>query len=117
MSKHRVASTDEIGDGERLILEVDGVEIAVFRTGDDFHAVLNYCVHQSGPLCEGSLAGKMVAEPPDFTWSYDDEPRVVTCPWHNWKFDIQTGENVRDDDYKVPVFETVVEDGDVYVRR
>jgi nitrite reductase/ring-hydroxylating ferredoxin subunit len=57
----------------------------------------------------------MVAEPPEFTWEYDDEPRVVTCPWHNWKFDIQTGENIRDDTYRVPTFETVVDDGDVYV--
>jgi nitrite reductase/ring-hydroxylating ferredoxin subunit len=115
MGQHRVASTDEIDDGERLLLEVDGIEVAVFRTNGEFHAVLNYCVHQSGPLCEGSLAGKMVAEPPEFTWEYDDEPRVVTCPWHNWKFDIQTGENIRDDTYKVPTFETVVDDGDVYV--
>lgn len=117
MGRHRVVSVDELDDRERIIEEVDGVEIAVFRTGDDFHAVLNYCVHQSGPLCEGSLSGRLVAEPPEFDWEYDDEPCVVTCPWHNWKFDIRTGENIRDDTYNVPTFETEVEDGDVYVIR
>jgi nitrite reductase/ring-hydroxylating ferredoxin subunit len=115
--RHRVASTDDLGENERLIVEVKGTEIAVFHTDGDYHAVLNYCVHQSGPLCEGALSGKMVAEPPEFDWEYDDEPRVVTCPWHNWKFDIQTGENVQDSSYRVPTFETEVEDGDVYVIR
>lgn len=115
--RHRVASTDELGENERIIVEVRGTEIAVFHTDGDYHAVLNYCVHQSGPLCEGALSGKMVAEPPDFDWEYDDEPRVVTCPWHNWKFDIQTGENVQDSTYQVPTFETEVEDDDIYVIR
>jgi nitrite reductase/ring-hydroxylating ferredoxin subunit len=117
MARHRVASTDDIGENERIIVEVGGAEIAVFNAGGEYHAVLNYCVHQSGPLCEGALLGKMVAEPPEFTWQYDDEPRVVTCPWHNWKFDIKTGENIRDATYRVPTFETEVEDGDVYVVR
>jgi nitrite reductase/ring-hydroxylating ferredoxin subunit len=116
MARHRVAETSALEDGERVIVEVDGVEIAVFRTDGEFHAVLNYCMHQSGPLCEGSLSGKMVSDGSEF-WSYDEEPRVVTCPWHNWKFDIRTGENIRDDSYKVPTFETETEDGAVYVRR
>jgi len=116
MARHRVAETSALEDGERVIVEVDGVEIAVFRTDGEFHAVLNYCMHQSGPLCEGSLSGKMVSDDSEF-WSYDEEPRVVTCPWHNWKFDIRTGENIRDDSYKVPTFETETEDGAVYVRR
>ena len=117
MTEYRVASTDELGDGDRILIEVDGAEIAVFCVDESYHAVLNYCVHQSGPLCEGALSGRLTADPPDFDWTYDDEPRVVTCPWHNWKFDIQTGENIRDSTYKVPTFETSVKDGDVYVHR
>lgn len=115
--KHRVASTEAFGENERVIVEVQGAEIAVFHTDGEYHAVLNYCVHQSGPLCEGPLSGKMVADPPEFDWRYDETPRVVTCPWHNWKFDIRTGENVQDSTYRVPTFETEIEDGDVYVIR
>ena len=117
MTRHKVATTEELGENERIIVEVDGVEIAVFNVGGDYHAVLNYCVHQSGPLCEGALSGRLRAEAPEFIWEYDDEPRVVTCPWHNWKFDIVTGANIRDDSYNVPTFETDVEDGDIYVHR
>jgi nitrite reductase (NADH) small subunit len=117
MTKHYIAPVDDIPDGERLLVEIEGAEIAIFHVDGSYHAVLNYCVHQSGPLCEGALSGQLTAEPPDFDWSYDDEPRVVTCPWHNWKFDIQTGENIRDSEYRVPTFETSVEDGDVYVHR
>lgn len=115
MTKHYIASTEELDDGDRLFVEIEGTEIAVFCVEGSYHAVLNYCVHQSGPLCEGGLSGRLTAEPPEFDWSYDDEPRVITCPWHNWKFDIQTGKNIRDDEYKVPIFETTVEDGEIYL--
>lgn len=117
MARHRVAAAEDIDENERIILEIDGLEIAVFNVAGEFLAVLNYCVHQSGPLCEGSLSGSLEAEPPDFVWEFDDDPRVVTCPWHYWKFDIRTGENVRDDSYRVPTFETEVEDGEVFVIR
>jgi nitrite reductase/ring-hydroxylating ferredoxin subunit len=117
VSKQFAAATDNLDSGERVIMEVDGVEIAVFNIDGEYHAVLNYCIHQSGPLCEGPLSGSVSADPPDFDWEYDDDPHVVTCPWHYWKFDVTSGENVRDDTYRVPTFDTVVEDGQVYVVR
>lgn len=112
--KHKVATTDELAAKSRITVEMDGIEIGVFRNDDEYHALLNYCVHQSGPLCEGGLSGKMEVDD-EFRWSYDDEPRVVTCPWHNWKFDIKTGTNIHDESYQVPTFDVEVKDGDVYV--
>ena len=114
--RHRVATTEELAAKERIIVELDGIEIAVFRTNGEYHAVLNYCIHQSGPLCEGSLGGKMTTDD-DFTWNFDSEPRVVTCPWHNWKFDIKSGKNIHDERYRVPTFDVEVEDDDIFLIR
>ena len=47
-----VAAAAEIPPGAREIVAVDGLQIGVFNLAGDFHAILNRCPHQAGPLCE-----------------------------------------------------------------
>lgn len=116
--KHEVATTDEFdGDGTRVLTEIDGLEIAVFYLDGEYHALANYCVHQGGPLCEGRITGKMEPGEDGRSWKYDDDPRYVVCPWHEWKFDITDGVNVSDQRYVTPTFPTTVKDGVIYVHR
>ena len=42
------------------------------------HACNNRCPHEGYPLVEGAL---------------DAESCILTCHWHNWKFDLRTGAN------------------------
>lgn len=115
-SRYKVADEDDLAsDGSRIIVEVKGKEIAVFRINGEYHAALNYCVHQSGPLCEGELTGQMKGGDDGWMWCYDEEERIVTCPWHGWKFDVTTGKNIRDDRYTVPLYEVEVVEGVIYV--
>lgn len=112
------AAVDEFGEGDsRVIKEIQGREIAVFKSSDEYHAVLNFCVHVGGPLCEGPLAKHVVAgEGENWTeWSYDENTDVIQCPWHSWEFDIETGRSLKSSRYRVPVYDTSVEDGTVYV--
>lgn len=117
-SRHRIASVDELDDGGRVIADIKGQEIAVFAYDGEYHAVANHCIHQAGPLCEGELQGLQTFEDgtDGWSWRYDDDPRVIVCPWHAWRFDITTGESVDDDRYVVPTYEVEVDDGDLYVR-
>jgi nitrite reductase/ring-hydroxylating ferredoxin subunit len=112
---HRVATTGDLEtNGDRIITEIRGREIAVFRLHDDYFALANYCVHQGGPLCEGDLTSKTGIA--DDGWSWDivaDD--FITCPWHSWKFDIETGQSIQDEQYRVPRYDVRVGDGDVYV--
>jgi len=55
-------------------VEIDGKAIALFHTEGGFFATEENCLHAGGPLHEGTLAGT-----------------VVTCPWHEWQFDVATG--------------------------
>ena len=115
--RHKIAGEEEFdGDGSRVIGEVDGLEIAVFRIGGEYHALANYCVHQGGPLCEGEL-GRGLTVDADGWERIADEPTNVLCPWHGWVFDVETGRNVDDDRYAVPSYDVEVEDGDVFVLR
>lgn len=117
MTEHRIGTTDDLPeDGSRLIAEVNGREIAVFRIDGEFHAVLNFCVHEAGPLCEGELTGRIVQEPDEWMWDYADRRSVVVCPWHSWKFDVTTGRCIDDERYAVPTYEVIEDDGDLLVR-
>jgi nitrite reductase/ring-hydroxylating ferredoxin subunit len=51
--------------------------LALYRLGEQVHALQAFCPHLDGPLFEGSLC--------------DGE---ITCPWHGWRFDVATGERV-----------------------
>ena len=117
--KHRVARLDEFdGEPSRVLVEIRGSEIAVFRYNGEFHALANFCPHQAGPLCEGHLSGVTTMSEDGWDWEYDtDDERYITCPWHYWKFDITTGENAHGRRCVVPSYDTVVEDDTVYVVR
>ena len=50
--------------------------VGLFRTGEaEVFAASNTCPHKNGPLSEGIIHGQS-----------------VTCPLHNWVFDLNTGE-------------------------
>ena len=69
-----VAKKAEIEQGKAIVADLGGPKIAVFNVDGIFHGISNECGHQGGPLGEGKLEG--------FS---------VTCPWHQWKFDVTTG--------------------------
>lgn len=94
----RVAGTGDIQPGHGIVAEVEGKAIAVFNLDGTFHAIDNTCVHRGGPLGEGEVEGS-----------------VVSCPWHGWQFNIQTGICVANPSAKVAVYETKVEGTDVKV--
>ena len=57
-----------------------GVRVAIFRLPDGWAAVEHACPHKGGPLSDGIVGD-----------------RCVTCPLHNWRFDLETGEQVGGD--------------------
>lgn len=116
--RHRVAGVDEVAaDGDRVIVDVAGQEVAVFRVDGDYHALPNFCPHQAAPLCEGELTGRMVVGDDGWEWEYVQEGEIVTCPWHGWKFDVTSGRNVKDEEIAVPTYEVEVDGDDLYVVR
>lgn len=112
--EYEIGSVDELGEHDRLITEIEGREIAVFHENGEYYAVANYCPHQAGPLCEGPITGKITADE-EMIWKFSDDEKLVTCPWHYWKFDISTGRSVKDEQYKVPTYDVEVRDEKIVV--
>jgi nitrite reductase/ring-hydroxylating ferredoxin subunit len=92
LAKHRVAKVDEIPPGGRKIVEVAGRSIGVFNIGGEFFALRNQCPHAGGPLCEGVLSGLLRSDAPG-EYDYVRRGEILRCPWHQWEFDVRTGQS------------------------
>jgi len=87
-----VAKVTDIPEGGRLLVEVGGREIGIYRLNGRFHALLNRCPHLGGPLCKGGVVSEIYAPVPGDV-RHDASRLFVTCPWHNWEFDVETGQS------------------------
>jgi nitrite reductase/ring-hydroxylating ferredoxin subunit len=112
---HHVGSTADFEVGDSLLVEVEGIEVALYNTPNGFYAMANYCVHQGGPLCEGPVSGSVTTDE-DGTLCYDSDRQVVKCPWHGWEFDVESGEHLSRPQYNQPTYEVLEDDGELYVR-
>lgn len=107
------ARADEIPHGGRIV-EVNGMSVGLFQVGEEIVAVLNICPHELAPVCRGVQRGtSLPSAPGEFIWGREDE--ILACPWHQWEFDLRTGQSLTDPKVRVRTFPVEVEDGEVYV--
>lgn len=119
MTDHKIGRVDELAPGERFVVEVDGLELGVFNLDGEFRVYLNFCAHQGGPLCEGAAVGTVQTDfdRDTLTYSYEwvRDGEIIVCPWHNWEFDLITGECLSKRDVRVPEFPVSIDDGEIIV--
>ena len=84
-SKHKntpnwvnVGNPERLESAGRALVKTNGHSIAVFESDGALYACANRCPHEGYPLMEGELS----------------DGCVLTCHWHNWKFDLSTGDTV-----------------------
>ena len=95
----RVAEARALAPGAALRVFVRGIEVGLFRVGDEFLALENACPHAGHPLSQGTLQG-----------------HVVTCSAHGWDFDLRTGFRPGDDDgFPIPRFPVKVEGESLFI--
>ena len=69
-----IAPADQVPDGERLFIEVEGKQIVIFNLAGKFFAIGDVCTHDNGPVGDGEIEGS-----------------EIICPRHGGRFDISTG--------------------------
>ena len=97
MSRHIVATVDELSPGTCKIVTVKGREIGIFHVNDEFFAVINRCPHQGAQLCRGKLLSRLDSPAPG-EYRLTRQGEMLRCPWHCWEFDIRSGQSWCDPD-------------------
>lgn len=119
MSEHVVASAEELSEGDRLLVQLEGREIGVFRIEGELHAYTNWCAHQAGPVCEGHVTGTTEASFDSDTLEteldYCREDEILNCPWHGWEYDLTSGECLSRGEVELPSYPVEERDGDIVI--
>jgi nitrite reductase/ring-hydroxylating ferredoxin subunit len=91
---------DDLAPGEKRLMTIRQRKVLLMRVGDDFYAFQNACPHKAAPLDEGQLhTGR----------------REIICPWHRYRFELETGASVTNQAMVCRHFPVEVRDGAVYV--
>src|SRR5438552_1649610 len=94
----RAADLDRVQPSRPIAVKLHGKHIALFLHQGEILACNNRCPHEGYPLVEGAL----------------DADGVLTCNWHNWKFDLKTGATIYGGD-NLRIYRVKVEDGAVWL--
>jgi toluene monooxygenase system ferredoxin subunit len=98
MAFQRVATLDELWEGEMIALEIGGQVVLLVNVDGDIRAYANSCPHLRTRLSRGSL-----------------QRNVLTCSTHGWEFDVKTGQGINPRTACLDSFAVRVEDGDILV--
>ncbi len=70
----RVASVNDVPEGQGIAVEVEGKRIALFNIDGEFFAIEATCAQHHAPLEKGVI-----------------QERSLHCPWHGVAFDVAKG--------------------------
>ena len=96
-----VVSEGALAPGEHAIVEIDGVDVAVFNINGDYYAIQDVCTHDGTEIASGQIEGC-----------------EIICPRHGARFCLKTGKVL-----SAPAYEDVdshavrVQDGFIQVNQ
>jgi len=93
-----VCAVDDIAPDRAKMACIGAERVAVFRYDDKLSAVSSVCQHQNGPLGEGRVIDG-----------------CITCPWHGYQYEPETGASPAPFHERVPTFRVKVEGDRVLV--
>jgi nitrite reductase/ring-hydroxylating ferredoxin subunit len=88
----------ELGPRGRRLVRHEGKQVLIIAEQAQLFAVANRCPHEGYPLSEGTIGPEC----------------VLTCNWHNWKFDLATGEALVGRD-PVRTYEIAERNGEIFI--
>jgi nitrite reductase (NADH) small subunit len=98
MPRIKVLDLAALPSGQFALVTVDGLDVALFRRGDEIFAIGDECPHQGGSLAGGFVEGD-----------------IVTCPLHGWEFDLRSGACMTVPGESTPRYAVTVEAGAIFL--
>ncbi len=96
---HDLAPLGDLPDADVKYLECDGRHLFVYRNGNEFKVYDSRCPHQVTDIPHLALKDKK-----------------LTCPKHNWEFDVTSGDCTKTGNRPLRQFECKVEDDRLLAR-
>lgn len=94
----RVASTDDLPVGEKIIVQYEDEDVGVVNLAGEFYAMSDVCPHDDGPLMEGELSGN-----------------CIVCPRHGAQFNLKTGDYTMPSFAPAPRYQVKIEGQDIFI--
>ncbi|MBV8211418.1 MAG: Rieske (2Fe-2S) protein [Burkholderiaceae bacterium] len=94
----RACRLERLDPSRPVAVRLEGKQVALFVRDGEVFACDNRCPHEGYPLVEGAFG----------------EDCVLTCHWHNWKFDLKSGATLYGGD-ALRIYPARVHDGDVWL--
>jgi len=85
-------------EGQMTVVFPLGVNVVLARVDGSIYAISGKCTHMACPLFAGKLNGY-----------------TITCPCHDWRFDIRTGKFLDASELGLEVYPVKSETGKVYI--
>jgi toluene monooxygenase system ferredoxin subunit len=98
MGFRKVATLDELWDGEMMALEIEGQVVLLVNVDGVIRAYADSCPHQRTRLSQGSL-----------------RRNILTCSTHGWEFDASTGHGINPKSACLECFPVKLENGDILI--
>jgi len=89
---------EQIPVGESRCVMLGEVQVGLFRNQDGLFAIDNICPHRGAPLHDGMVSDGQ-----------------VTCPWHQWQFQLEDGVCRNIPKVRVASFPVEVRDGTIWI--
>jgi nitrite reductase/ring-hydroxylating ferredoxin subunit len=116
MQRRHVCAVEDLPPGTMKLVPAGKFGVGVYNVDGSLYAIANYCAHEGAPLCAGYVGAtnEFAPDAPD-QLRRTREGRILRCPWHNWEFDITTGQNLADPRRRVRTYDVHITDGEVYL--
>ncbi len=89
---------DQMPVGKSLCLMLGEAQVGLFHTNDGLYAIDNVCPHRGAPLHDGMVSDGQ-----------------VTCPWHQWQFQLKDGVCRNIPGPRVASYAVEVRDGAIWI--
>lgn len=102
MSFSKVCHIDDLKDNTSRVVKVKNIKVVLFNYGGKVTAIGNACLHKGGPLGLGKVK-KM------------EDGYYVTCPWHGWEYNIETGKAPEGYHDQQAVYNVLIDNSEIFV--
>src|SRR3954463_7991942 len=112
------ALTEDVLEGGRVVVDVEGTEVGIFRLDGRLYAWENRCAHVGGPVCQGVMMNRVVERLDGERRSLGDDfwdTMPIAPPWHGYEYDVRTGRHPSDPTARLRPIEVEEQGGEILV--